>query len=650
VATRLLALAGAAGSAAEAHLNRAFEGALTTLALHPADLCPEQVIPAGLIADAVLIFDGSQLLLLSQLPARTMAANLGGEPVARLNLATLACERTVLCSGDRARALFEAAVEEWKLLSAARLVGLSRQGLQMAADYSKERFAFGNPIGGFQGISHPLADAVTDTEGAQLLTWRAAWAIASGRPDAGASVAMAYWWTATMAARAMSRALHTFGGYGVSLEYDIQFYYRKAKAAVLPLGDPQQALQDVGQRLWHGATVALPDAGNIQLDFSLGAKAEAFGAEFASWFDAHMTPELRAHAHHSVAGYHPEFSRELARAGLLFPHWPRQYGGLERDAYDLAAMTAVLEANGWEHVTGPITNQVAQILMLFACDEVKEEALTRFGKGEALACMGFTEPSCGCDVFAARTKAEKQADGTWLINGQKIFTTAANLADYCFLLARTNPDKPKHAGLSLFLVPMTTPGIEVHAVHTLQDERTNIVYFSDVVLADKYLIGPLDGGLKVMASTLEMEHGAADQYRHGHVTMVTAAEAWAQRATRAGRPLLQDSEACARLARARVHLEVSTVLCRRAIWALQEKVHSRYWGPMAKYFACEMYQRDALDLMDLTAPDSLFAGHHGLGQVELGYRQSIGTTIYGGTSEVQRSLVAEQALGMPKSR
>ncbi|BFM08244.1 acyl-CoA dehydrogenase [Halioxenophilus aromaticivorans] len=650
VATRLLGLASTDNTAAQEWLERVFDGAIISLALHDVQVCPQQVVPAGLIADAVLILNGEQLILCSGFAARQRQANLGSDAIAQLTLPQDAGERMVLCEGNRAAELFQAAIEEWKLLTAARLAGLSRQGLQMAADYSKERFAFGSPIGSFQGISHPLADAITETEGAQLLTWRAAWAIAKGRVDAAASVSMAYWWAAQMASKSMTRALRTFGGYGVSLEYDIQMYYRKSKSAVLPLGDPQQELHQIGQRLWHGVSVALPNAGQIDLDFSLGERAEAFGAEVAAYFETNMTPELRAHAHHSVAGFHPAFNKQLARDGLLFPHWPKQYGGQERDAYDLAAMTAVLEANGWEHVTAPITNQVAQILMLFACDEVKEEVLTRFGSGESLACMGFTEPSCGCDVFAAKTKAEKQKDGRWLINGQKIFTTAANLADYCFLLARTNPDKPKHAGLSVFLVPMQSPGIEVHAVHTLQDERTNIVYFSDVYLEDKYLIGPLDGGLKVMASTLEMEHGAADQYRHGHVSMVHATEQWALNAKRLGQPLLNDRDACDRLARAKTHLEVSTVLCRRAIWALQEKIHSRYWGPMAKYFACEMYQTDALDLMDLTAPDSIFASNQGLGHVELGYRQSIGTTIYGGTSEVQRSLVAEQALAMPKSR
>jgi alkylation response protein AidB-like acyl-CoA dehydrogenase len=312
-------------------------------------------------------------------------------------------------------------------------------------------------------------------------------------------------------------------------------------------------------------------------------------------------------------------------------------------------MTEVIESFGWEHVTAPITNQVAQIIMLFGTEAAKEETLGRFGKGEALACMGFTEPSCGSDVFAVKTRAVRES-ADWIIEGQKIFTTAGNLAHYCLLLTRTDPAAAKHAGLTLFVVPMDLPGIEIQPIHTLQDERTNVIYFTGVRLADRYRVGEVNRGIEVMAATLEMEHGSADQYRQAHMSMLHAAVEWARKAQRNGRPLLTQTNVAARLARAVVHGEVSTVLSRRAIWAMAEKVRNRFWGPMAKLFATEFYQRDAADLLDLAAPDSLFPGNDGLGHVEIGYRQSIGTTIYGGTSEVQRSLIAEQALGMPKSR
>jgi alkylation response protein AidB-like acyl-CoA dehydrogenase len=634
-------------------LQRVLAGAVLTLAPQEVHDDSPQLVPGGSAAEAVLALEGDAVWVIDCDTGAIPPRNLGSGALGQIVLsANSPGGRRLLARGTAARQAFAAAIEEWKLLTAAMLAGLARRGLELAAAYSRERHAFGRPIGSFQGIAHPLADSITEIEGAQLLNWRAAWAIANQHEDAAATVSMAFWWASQSAARATARALHTFGGYGVSLEYDIQLYYRRAKAWALSAGDPRRELLRVAHRLWGPAAppVALPEAGVCELDFSLGAGAEAFGEQIRQYFERHLTPALREHAQHSTEGYHPDFSRQLARDGLLFPHWPARYGGQERDPYDMAAMTAAVESFGWEHVTAPITNQVAQALMYFAGDEVKEEALTRFQRGEALACMGFTEPSCGCDLFAARTRATLREDGDWLINGEKIFTSAAHLADYCFLLARTDPDQPKHAGLSVFLVPMNLPGVDVQALHMLHEERTNIVFFSEVVLPAKYLVGEVNKGLQVMAKTLEMEHAAGDEYRQGHVSTLEAAQTWALQAQRDGAPLLQDPDAAGRLARARVHLAVSTVLCMRAIWAMVEKIPNRYWGPMAKLFATEMYHRDATDLMDLAAPESLLHGKHGLGRLELGYRQSIGTTIYGGTSEIQRSLVAEQALGMPKSR
>src|SRR5690606_33594186 len=130
------------------------------------------------------------------------------------------------------------------------------------AEYSRERIQFGRPIGGFQGIAHPLADAITDMDGSRLLTWHAVSAISQGKEDAAALVSMAWWWATQAAPRATATALRTFGGYGVSLEYDIQLYYRRARAWSLLRGDPQTELDQIGRRLWStGTAYPLPEAG-----------------------------------------------------------------------------------------------------------------------------------------------------------------------------------------------------------------------------------------------------------------------------------------------------------------------------------------------------------------------------------------------------
>lgn len=637
---------------AAALLARIAQGAVITLLPQALDNAGPLVLPGAAVADAVLALEGKRIFALQGEVLRSQQANLGSDSCLVLDAEQLAnLDRQHLASSDDARRSFMAAVEEWKLLKAAMLQGLSRQAIQLAADYACERKQFGKPIGSFQGIAHPLADALTEVEGAQLLLWHAVSAIARHEPDAGALVAMAWWWAGQSANRAVARALHSFGGYGVSLEYDIQLYYRRARAWSLLAGDPTHELDAIADRLWHPLLDhPLPDAGETTIEFGYGEAATRFAEEVRAFFEANLTDELKAHAHHSVDGFHAGFNRQLAEAGLLFPHWPEEWGGRGKTAFDMHALQEVFESFNWQRITGPITNQVAQIIMRFATDEAKQEALPRFAQGEALACLGFSEPSCGSDVFAAKTRATRTADGDWLIEGQKIFTTAANLADYCFLLVRTDPDAPKHAGLTLFLVPMNLPGIELHPIHTLQDERTNITYFSDVRVADRYRVGAVNAGTSVMAATLELEH-SGDQYRISFSNMFKHALEWARRTKRQGRPLLEQQDVRRRLARVAVHTTIARDLCYRATWSVQAQAPNRAaYGPMSKLFSTEQYHRDSLDLMELCAPASLLQSNHGLGHVELGYRQSIGMTIYGGTSEIHRSLIAEQALGMPRSR
>jgi alkylation response protein AidB-like acyl-CoA dehydrogenase len=609
-----------------------------------------QVVPV-ITGGVVLGLDGESVIAVRHVPC-DVEDNLGAQALGQCSLAWQdnGLRRQVVAHGPEARNAFMAALEEWKLLKAAMLAGLARRALELAADYARERHQFGRAIGAYQGIAHPLADALTDIDGARLLVLRAIWAIAHEKPEAAANVSMAWWWATQSSANAAARALHAFGGYGVALEYDIQLYYRRAKAWALAAGDPRHELYAVADRLWQaGLQTPLPDPGAVGMRFDSGDAALAFGEEVRAFFRANLTDELKSHAHHSAAGYHPDFHAQLAEAGLLFPHWPAEYGGRDKTAFDMAELNEVFEEFGWQRITGPVTNQVAQIVMRFARQEVKDEVLPRFAGGQSLACLGFTEPSCGSDVFAARTRAVRDGDD-WIIDGQKMFTTSADLADYIFLLARTGAEVPKHAGLTLFLVPMSTPGIEVQAVHTMQDERTNITYLSQVRVADRYRIGEVDGGTAVMAATLELEHGG-DQYRISYANMYRHALQWALTTQRDGRPVLEQADVRARLARVAVHVAIARDLCYRAIWAVTEKVPGRAaFGPMSKLFSTERYQADAADLMDMAAPWSLFSGKDGLGQVEIGYRQSIGMTIYGGTSEIHRSLIAEQGLGMPRSR
>jgi alkylation response protein AidB-like acyl-CoA dehydrogenase len=229
-----------------------------------------------------------------------------------------------------------------------------------------------------------------------------------------------------------------------------------------------------------------------------------------------------------------------------------------------------------------------------------------------------------------------------------MFTSGANLSDYVLMLTRTNSEVAKHKGLTMFIVPTSAEGFSVQPVFTFQDERTNITFYDGVKIPDSWRLGDVDAGVRTMSAALEIEHGGG--FAKSQRALLEAAEELCREIDHDGRPLIEDSAAQVRLARARAHTMVSEMLGLRALWAGQEKQNIPGAGPMAKMFSSEMFLEDGSDLLDLTAPLSLSKRKGAAEFVNVSYRHAHGTTIYGGTSEVHRSMIAERTLGLPRSR
>jgi alkylation response protein AidB-like acyl-CoA dehydrogenase len=647
---------------ARALLAQALEGSsIPTLALQDADRAREQLVPGGAAADAVLAWDGEALLLLRR-PSDGEAApvpNLGSSALARwrLDVAPAGGERVALARGEAARDAYRAALEEWRLLTAAALTGLAARALEIGAGYATSRVQFDRPIGSFQGLAHPLADAATQLSASQLLVQYAIWSIATAQPEAAARICFAFAAAAESASTAAERALHVHGGYGLSLEYDIQLYYRRAKAWALAGGDPRDELQRAAARLWDDPAepVSLPDAGPCALDFRFGAEADRFRAEVRDFFERSLTPELREKAHFSWESYDADFQKEVARAGLLFPHWPRAYGGRESSPYEITVLWEEYHRVGLSSYPAMTTGMVGATLIRFGNEELKREVLPRVLAGEAIISLGYTEPAAGSDVSAAQTRALREGDH-WVINGQKMFTSGADIAQYVFLLTRTDASVAKHKGLTMFLVPLDTKGVAVHPVHTFSDERTNVTYYNDVRIPDRYRVGEVNGGWGVIGYALEMEHGSGlvAGAQHLHLQEVSRrAQRWAREAQRDGRPVLDDPRVREGVARVVMHAEMSFLLGRRSLWCSATDQPQRGEGPMNKLFGTEKLLSDAAALLDLMAPDSLLSadekGPGAVGEPEFAYRVAAATTIYGGSSEIMRSVIAQQALGLPRS-
>ncbi|XVQ14571.1 acyl-CoA dehydrogenase family protein [Spirillospora sp. CA-255316] len=251
VTARLLRRCG--GPAADALAARCADGRIATLVLHPARGRTAELVPAGAVADIVLAYDGDALSAVIADPPMAAAANLGGMPLADRDLSGDAAEVETVARGGPARLAFEAARAEWQLLTAAQLVGVAARALEIAVGYVRERRVFGRPVGSFQTVAHKLADHATAVDGARLLVREAAWAVDEDDPRAGALQAMAFCYAAEQAVAVAADALHFHGGYGFTTEYDIQLYYRRARAYPLVWGSVQREYQRVADRLFGEA-------------------------------------------------------------------------------------------------------------------------------------------------------------------------------------------------------------------------------------------------------------------------------------------------------------------------------------------------------------------------------------------------------------
>lgn len=527
---------------------------------------------------------------------------------------------------------------EEPILVASACVGMAQRAIDEAAAYASERVVFGRPIGEYQGVAHTLADAATQVDGTRLLIWRAIAARAENGRNAALLDRQAFWWAARSCVPAIKDSMRVFGGYGVSEDSPLPALYRAVRLALYRRGDPDAILLGEPPELARSEPVSISFAQDSEADH-WQQKAEAF---LAANFTA---ADKRAFAD-SPDNHFPELHRKLASAGLLFADWPEEWGGAGASPFAASAVHNALSRAGWPISVLVVSDSIGKLLMAFGTSEAKAEILPRLARGEALACLGLSEPSGGSDVFGAKTQAVHDGD-RWMVNGQKVFTTSAHLSDYVLLLTRTK------GGLTLFVAPLKEVGasaFDMSPVETLAGERTNITYYSDFPVEDRYLLGEAGKGAKVLAATMTLEHNQGDYYLSEIYN--AREELRAELPARLARAELQGNAPAIRqsLAEFDAHIAVLECLSTRAIWAGHAGQSRRWFGPMCKLFGTESWSACCAELVQRFAPLSLSVESEGLAAVESAARKGIQATIYGGTSEVQRSVIAETALRLPRSR
>lgn len=386
------------------------------------------------------------------------------------------------------------------------------------------------------------------------------------------------------------------------------------------------------------------------MDFRLATGAEAFRDDVRAHLREALTPEVEERIYRSGVAHDDDFAKGLVDKGLFAPSWPAEYGGRNRGVWEDQVLREELMRADAPAYLSETTRMVASIIRQVGTPAMRDRILAGAMKGDITIALGFTEPECGSDVAAANTKAVRDGDD-WVINGSKMFTTNGHIADYVFLLARTSPEKPKHKGLTMFLVPLDSDGFEAQAVWTLSGERTNITFYSDVRIDDEWRIGDIDAGWQVLGLSLQDEH--ASGWGPHIARLLHHSEQWAQTThAQDGSLPIAKVDVRRRLARVAMETEVSMLLQHRCVWMTEEGQIPVAEGPMSKVFSTEALTRAAQDIVEMVGPDGLRSYFEPSapqqGRFEHLLRFSLGTTIYAGTSEVQRSIIAQRGLGLPR--
>ncbi|OBJ08556.1 acyl-CoA dehydrogenase family protein [Mycobacterium sp. 1465703.0] len=378
------------------------------------------------------------------------------------------------------------------------------------------------------------------------------------------------------------------------------------------------------------------------MDFSrveLSPEDQKFFDETRAFLAEHVTDEVRRRDRETGENFSEPVHLALGEAGYLTSDWKQESeGGFDPVRRRIFHLEIGRAHTPWFH--WGTTAVVARLVQQFGAPELVESLLPGVLSGEIRLCLGYTEPEGGSDVATCKTRAVREADGSsWVINGSKMFTSNAQNAKYVFLLTNTDPQGPKHKNLTMFLVPLDSPGIEIQGIRTIDGDRTNIVYYSDVRVDDLYRIGEVNGGWTVMRFALDAEHGITDPAdhglqnismlsEHGHL-MAEAADGVAARV--AG---IDDDSVKYRLGRslARIEAALSTP------------------GMYGRVAIIQTMRDISPDLMDILGAASALPtdtpGSADDGAIEFIFRHAVPAGIYGGTMEVFRNMIAQHELGL----
>jgi 3-oxocholest-4-en-26-oyl-CoA dehydrogenase alpha subunit len=405
------------------------------------------------------------------------------------------------------------------------------------------------------------------------------------------------------------------------------------------------------------------------MDFEFAPEELAFLAEVEAFLDAHDDPDVFDVTRENMAQIvdtpkRRAFMKELGHKGWLGLTWPTEYGGTEGEGVYEYLLNEALAGRGGPQI-GKGVGIVGKTIIAHGSDFLKEKFLPLILENDVEFAVGYSEPNAGSDAASMKLRAVPHTQGGqtgWLLNGQKTWTTSAHFAEWYWLGTRTDPDN-KHHGITLMLVPLDDPNIEIRGIWTMGDERTNEVFIDNVFVPDEFVVGQVNSGFQYISQALDLERFTMFTISPIRQRLDVLTE-YVQTETRDGVPLTDDPVIRARMAKLHTDAEVARVMGLKVVAesVKGERVHKATGEKVSpptvesseyKLFATEYSKRLADASMDIGGPGTQLRVRTETapmaGRAESTYRYTVIDTIGGGASEIQKNIIARRGLGLPKN-
>jgi alkylation response protein AidB-like acyl-CoA dehydrogenase len=532
-----------------------------------------------------------------------------------------------------------------RLMLLARAHGAARRAFELAVDYARERRQFGQPIGKFQAIQHKLANCLIALEGARLAIEHAAALHDAADPHWRYFADAASAFGSEALRRVSLETQHAFGAVGYAEEHEAPRHFKRVHLDTIALGGLREARRRV-------AAFLLDDGGASLPEYDLGEAGNEFRKQVRAWLDANWSEDRKADFDSKPFAkreFDAGFARDIGETGWIGLGWPTEFGGQGRTPQEQLAFMETMERGEAPRIGAAIQ---ANALMMFGTPKQQHTYLPEILAGEAMHGMGYSEPDAGSDLAAMRTTAVRDGD-EWVITGQKIWTTTW-WGKYMYLAAKTDPlAKPPHAGISMFIVPMNTPGITIRPATTMYDGTFANIFYDDVRIPAENIVGDVNGGWKVLTGALAFERGLV-----GGGIVLKVAHAFERlrmhilASDDSGGSLAKDSSVRERLAVLASEIEVGRRLMIHCAELAVDGLTPPEHAAISKVFSGELMERfgeAALDILGMSAALSEQSpGAIDNGRFEQNLRHSLMWVISIGTNEIQRNLIAQKGLGLPR--